>query len=85
MTIFDYEKYQNYKSIVDNSENDEEIEEARIYLSKTFIIEYERYIKNPIFYDNELVNDNKSRKFLVLFKSKDDLNNLVENINPDYK
>lgn len=85
IAIFDYEKYQNCKDIVDNSENEEEIKIAREYLSKTFIIEYERYIKNPIYYDNELVNENKSRKFLVLFKSKDDLNNLVENINPDYK
>lgn len=85
IAIFDYDKYQYCKDILDNSENEEEIKIAREYLSKTFIIEYERYIKNPIYYDNELVNENKSRKFLVLFKSKDDLNNLVENINPDYK
>ncbi|MDD3793566.1 MAG: hypothetical protein PHI37_02045 [Candidatus Gracilibacteria bacterium] len=84
-TIFDYEMYQRCKDIIENSENEDEIKLASQYLSKTFIVEYERYIKNPIFYDNELVNEKKSRKFLIIFKSKDDLNNLVENINPDYK
>lgn len=85
ITNFEYSKFENCKSIVENSENEDEIEKAKEYLSKTYIIKYEDYIKNPLFYDNELVNENKSRKFLVLFNSKEDLNSLVENINPDYK
>ncbi len=82
---FDSKKYHEYKEIIEKSNTEEKIIEAKKYLSKTFIVKYEDYIKNPIYYDNELVNENKSRKFLISFKSKEDLNNLVEDINPDYK
>ncbi|MDD2907329.1 MAG: hypothetical protein PHH98_01680 [Candidatus Gracilibacteria bacterium] len=79
------EKYLHCKQIIEESTDIQLIEDSKAYLSKTFIIDYEDYIKNQNFYNYTIVNENKSRKFIVRFKSKQDLNNGLEGINPDYK